>query len=391
MSIITLLIIGAGTMLAWRIYRVRRVRFKNIEDCERKYAYLYDKPEEMTYNIANDILKVSHYWDFPWSLALADALALFKTYAIPTISSTLAMTGELSDPTLAARRAEDTSIFVVEFVTQGLDSERGSTMLARMNYLHSRWGKRIKRDDLLFTLSLFIFEPIVFVEKYEWRPMRELEKQAQFIFWAEIGARMGITDIPKTRHELWEWKEEYAASNMVPSETNGKIGELTLDVLVAPLPGSLKGFGRQVSKVFVDQRVLKAFGWKPAQPAFLHWLVPALMRLRAFILRNLAFPRTKRSKFMTTNEVEAVDSKGVTEKRIQRDGFLWEPWYVPAGRSRIGKLGIGVPGDRDRWHSDGWKSETMGPDKLKDKGVDVTLKEGKRIRESGMACPFFRP
>lgn len=301
------------------------------------------------------------------------------------------MTGELTDPALAGRRAEDTAIFVIEFLTEGLDSERGSVLLARMNWLHSRWGKHIKRDDLLFTLSLFIFEPITFVERFEWRPMCELEKQAQFIYWAEIGARMGIIDIPKTRKELWDWKEEYATANMVPSRTSSRIGELTMDVLVAPVPACLKGLGREVGKVFMEPRVLKAFGWKSARPDCLHWLVPALLRLRALVLRNLIFPRRKRSKFMTARAVDIHSPDGSIDTRIQREGFLLQPWYVPAGRSRVGKLGIGVPGDKVRWQSDGWKSESMGPDKLKDQGVGTVIAEGKRIREAGLACPFFRP
>lgn len=346
-------------------------------------------------------------------MALSDALALFKTYAIPTISSvslpsqlsqfslrkaencltvqTLSMAGELTNPTLAGRRAEDTAIFVIEFLTSGLDSERGNILLARMNWLHARWGKLIKRDDLLFTLSLFIFEPIIFVEQYEWRPMCELEKQAQFLYWAEIGARMGIADIPKTIDELWEWKEEYAATHMVPSNASSKIGEVTMDVLVAPFPTFLKPLGKQASKVFVEPRVLKAFGWGPARPAMLYWALPALLHLRAFLLRNLIFPRTKEPKFMTMKEVDLIGMDGTVDKRVQRDGFLLEPWYVPAGQSRVGKLGIGVPGDKIRWQSEGYKPESMGPDNLKGEGVETVIAEGKRIREAGLACPFFRP
>lgn len=300
------------------------------------------------------------------------------------------MSGELNDPTTAARRAEDTGIFVVEFISQGLDSERGSTLLARINWLHSRWGRHIKQDDLLFTLSLFVFEPAAFIEQFEWRPLCELEKQALFLFWAEIGARMGIQDIPRTKQELWDWKEQYASDNMVPSQISAKVAALTMDFLVSSLPISLKQFGREACKVFVEPRVMHAFGWKTAKPAFLYWLVPCFLRLRAFVLRNLVFPRTKKSKFMTANEVETLGPDGKFDKRIQREGFLWQPWYVPAGKSCIGKLGVGVPGDKAKWHSDGWKSETLGPENLKDKGIDIVLGEGKRIREAGMACPFFR-
>lgn len=61
----------------------------------------------------------------------------------------------------------------------GIDLERGSTALARMNWLHSRYGNLITRDDKLFTLALFVFEPFYFCEKFEFRPLTELEKEAR--------------------------------------------------------------------------------------------------------------------------------------------------------------------------------------------------------------------
>lgn len=301
------------------------------------------------------------------------------------------MTGELSSPERAGRRAEDTGIFVVELLTQGLDSVRGSVTLARMNYIHSRWSKHISRDDMLFTLSLFIFEPITFAAKYEWRAHSPLERQAIFMFWAEIGARMGIEDIPATLEELRDWKEQYATDNMIYAKTNGLVGELTMDVLVAPLPSFLKSFGKEAAKTFIEPRVLQAFGWEPASPAFLCWLMPALLHFRGLILRNLIFPRTRPPKFELTSEIVTTRPDGSEDRLVQREGFLFEPWYVAPGQSAIGKFGIGKPGDKVKWLSEGWKSETLGPDRLMDQGVDFAITEGERIRQAGMLCPFFRP
>lgn len=295
----------------------------------------------------------------------------------------------MSDPTLASRRAEDTAIFIGEFLTQGLDSERGSVSLARMNWLHSRWGKQIKQGDLLYTLSLFIFEPITFVQKYEWRPLTELEQQARFVFWVEVGARMGIEDIPRTRQALWEWKEEYASQNMIYAKTNDKVGALTMDILVAPIPSFLKSFGKEAGKVFIEPRILRAFGWQPARPRLLYWLIPLLMRIRALVIGNLVFPRTTMPSFLTSHEVTHVSLDGSSSKRIQRHGFVFEPWYVPAGKSKVGQLGMGTPGHKEKWQSEGWTSETLGPDKLKSQGIDIAVKEGERIREAAKLCPFF--
>lgn len=115
----------------------------------------------------------------PWIAVLSLSFALFKTYAIPTISLVLNKSGQLSDPNVAARRAEDTAVFIGEFLYGGLDSERGCVALARLNWLHGRYGALITRDDLLYTLSLFVFEPATWARKYEWREMSQLEQEAR--------------------------------------------------------------------------------------------------------------------------------------------------------------------------------------------------------------------
>lgn len=122
-SVLLLASVAAG--LLWRIYRVRKVRHARINECQSKYAYLVDKPEKMTcesveaFQLCCALLKTlitrqhrerntegiaflgellyvhakpaasieSLVQDFPWSLITSDSLALFKTYAIPTISS----------------------------------------------------------------------------------------------------------------------------------------------------------------------------------------------------------------------------------------------------------------------------------------------------------------
>jgi len=52
--------------------------------------------------------------------------------------------------------------------------------MARMNYIHSRYQKagKISNNDMLYTLSVFITEPISWVDKYEWRVMSDAEKNA---------------------------------------------------------------------------------------------------------------------------------------------------------------------------------------------------------------------
>lgn len=117
----------------------------------------------------------------PRLISVALSFALFNTYAIPSISKVLAGSKQLLLPENASRRAEDTGVILAELMAEdgGLDGERATGALSRMNWLHRRYGSRITRDDLLYTLSLFIFVPTEWCEKFEWRPLTELEQEAR--------------------------------------------------------------------------------------------------------------------------------------------------------------------------------------------------------------------
>jgi len=372
-------ILPLATLLGWRIYRVRKVRFDRVRRMEATYAHLAGKEEEMTYQEATDILLTSTIWDMPWMSLISLSFALFQTYAVPTISKVLIKTKELSSLDTAARRAEDTAIMLTEIIIAGLDTERGSTCLARTNFLHARYGSSILQGDLLFTLSLFIFEPIRFNDLYEWRTQTKLEREARYVFWREAGARMGIQGIPRTSDEFYQWKEEYAKKAMVYATSNSNTGEATMAVFLKPLPGPLKPFGRQCAMVLVPEAVRKAFGWERASPEILYTLVPALLRARAWVVGNLMYPRTTPPAWYIRHEHD--------DGRITRDGFVFEPWYVTPGKSSIGELGTGQPGKE--FQSEGWRSESIGPERLKDVGVKETLEKALEMRERAAVCPFF--
>lgn len=77
-------------------------------------------------------------------------------------------------------RYTDTTILIQEFSDHHPHSERSIKAIARMNYIHSRYQKagKISNDDMLYTLSVFITEPINWIELYEWRDMSDTEKCA---------------------------------------------------------------------------------------------------------------------------------------------------------------------------------------------------------------------
>jgi hypothetical protein len=116
--------------------------------------------------------------------------ALFKTYTVPTISKLLNATGEFAKN--CPRRVEDTELILQEIIDpyarivnqlqknpktsrDDVDKqwERSELAQKRLNELHGKYN--INNGDMLYTLSLFMFEPVVWVNKYEWRPMDERE------------------------------------------------------------------------------------------------------------------------------------------------------------------------------------------------------------------------
>lgn len=154
-----------------------------------------------------------------------------QTYAIPSISALLWRTGQLAklENSTASRRYVDTSLLIDSFVKYTvppgplastnpedgpqphIDDPRGAIAIARMNYIHSRYGSSISNDDLLYTLSVFVLEPAKWYARYEWRALSPLEKEANYVFYAHVGRCMGIQYIPESLQELVGWSEVRAS------------------------------------------------------------------------------------------------------------------------------------------------------------------------------------
>ena len=135
------------------------------------------------------IVFLSTCHDFPFDTTRALEFALFRTFGVPAISSLLDQTGEFRHR--AQKRYDDTDIIVSELMEWGYDSDRGQLAILRMNQLHGRF--LIPNEDFLYVLSTFVFEPIRWNVRFGWRLLCEEERLAYFLFWREVGHRMGST------------------------------------------------------------------------------------------------------------------------------------------------------------------------------------------------------
>jgi hypothetical protein len=63
-------------------------------------------------------------------------------------TSLLVQTRQLTTEDKVGKRAEDTGVFIGEFIVGSVDSERGLRALSKMNWLHRRYGSKIGNEEL---------------------------------------------------------------------------------------------------------------------------------------------------------------------------------------------------------------------------------------------------
>ena len=93
--------------------------------------------------------------EFPWDVTRALELALYRTYAVPSIGGLLDRTGEFR--TRTQKRYDDTALLLGEVLEHGLDSDRGRRALRVINRAHARYP--IDPDDARFVLATLLSSP----------------------------------------------------------------------------------------------------------------------------------------------------------------------------------------------------------------------------------------
>ncbi len=239
------------------------------------------------------IVFLTAYLEFPWDMTRALELALFRTFAVPSIAELLDRTGEFGQDTL--RRYDDTAIIINEIMINGFESERGMSFLKRMNRMHGQYS--IGNDDFLYTLSTFIYEPIRWVNKFGWRSLYTKEKLALFYFWREVGVRMRINDIPETFEAFEQWSLDYEQRMFANTKATQRVANATRDLLLSfYLPKSLWKSAEPMVYALMDAPLLNAMNY-PAPSESTRKRVEAVMRARAKLMRLL--PKHKSPQILT--------------------------------------------------------------------------------------------
>ncbi len=173
----------------------------------------------------------------------------------------------------------------------GYNSELGKAAQRRMNRIHGQYD--IANDDYLYVLSVFIYEPVRWLERFGWRKMSEKEKLASYYFWREIGRRMNIKDIPQSYESFEQFSIAYEREHFCYAESNRRIGEATRDLFLSwfPVPQFVRDLLKPTIYALLDESMLDAFGFPHPSRWLCHSLAIAL-KTRAYALR--LFPPRKK-------------------------------------------------------------------------------------------------
>jgi hypothetical protein len=220
--------------------------------------------------------------EFPWDVTRALELALYRTYAVPSIGGLLDDTGEFRRRT--QKRYDDTALLLGEVLENGPDSDRGRAALRVINRAHARYA--IEDDDMRYVLATLLVVPARWVDRYGWRPMTATERRAGYLYHRELGRRMGVKEWPGSFEEVAAFLDAYEARRLGFSAGGSRTATATRDLFVSWFPRPLAPLARAGVVALLDPPLLAAFGYAPA-PAWLRAGADLALRARARVVRFL--------------------------------------------------------------------------------------------------------
>jgi hypothetical protein len=277
--------------------------------------------------------------EFPWDFTRSLELALYRTYAVPSIGRLLARTAELTERT--QKRYDDTALLLDAVLEHGFEAEHGRTAIRRINQMHRSYD--ISDEDMRYVLSTFVVMPTRWLRSYGWRSLTEHEKRASVAYYRLLGARMGITELPATYEEFENLLDGHEAERFGWDEDGRAVSDATLALMVSWYPRPLAPVTRRAAKALMDDSVLRAFRYDPP-PAALRALVRGALRARGRVLR--LFPPRRTPRYGRQNPlIKTCPGARTGDHRIADLGSFPQaadsraPGEPAAGRSEIHDVG----------------------------------------------------
>lgn len=235
------------------------------------------------------IVRILANHEFPWDMEQALGLALYRTYAVPSVGELLAHTREFTQRT--QHRYDDTALILNDIMEHGFGPGRGRDALRRMNQMHRSYD--ISNDDYLYVLSTFVVMPVRWLNDYGygWRKLSEHEIAASTNYYRKLGRHMGIKGIPETYAEFFELFDSYEREHFAYTEGGRAVSDATLGLMVDFYPAWQRPLVRPFTKALLDERLIRAFDY-PRPSAAWRVVSRAALKLRARVVRLMP-PRTE--------------------------------------------------------------------------------------------------
>ncbi len=196
------------------------------------------------------------YGDAPLTAALY-TVAFCRQMAVPSIAAVVHRGGESPIMQDTRGRNDTTMTFFGEFLTYGHSSDLGRRSIAKLNEIHARFP--ITGEQSLYTLASLTFEADRTARRLGVRLLTGSEKLANFHFWRGVGHEMGLTEIPHTYEELWDWTLAYEAEHYAFSPGGRAVADAMLhDFASRFLPAPMLRVGRELVLAAMDERLLGA-------------------------------------------------------------------------------------------------------------------------------------
>ncbi|MEW1547901.1 oxygenase MpaB family protein [Streptomyces tsukubensis] len=221
-------------------------------------------------------------YEFPWDFTRALELALFRTYAVPSIGALLLRTAQFTER--PQKRYDDTALLLDAVVEHGFTSEQGRTAIRRINGMHRSYD--IGNDEMQYVLSTFVVMPKRWLDVYGWRRLTPHELRACTAYYRRLGRHMGITEIPETFAEFEQCLDDYEARHFGWDEGGRAVADATLDLMTSWYPGPLAPGLRAATISLLDPPLREAFRFPAPSPA-LRRTVEGALKLRGRAVRLL--------------------------------------------------------------------------------------------------------
>ncbi|MEU4797606.1 oxygenase MpaB family protein [Streptomyces sp. NPDC023327] len=227
-----------------------------------------------------EIYRLTATLEFPWDYTRALELALYRTYAVPSIGRLLAETAELTDRT--QKRYDDTALLLDAVVEHGFGSDEGRTAIRRINQMHRSYD--ISNDDMRYVLCTFVVMPKRWIDSYGWRRLSRHETAAAAVYYRTLGQHMGIKEIPASYEEFERCLDDYEEAHFGWDQGAREVSDATLDLMASWYPRPLAPVLRSATLALLDEPLLRAFRYE--QPsAVVRSLVRGGVRLRGRAVR----------------------------------------------------------------------------------------------------------